>query len=80
MKRTILIVLASYLCGYTATVSAQEVKDKQYYSQHMEEARKFAKECHSTKRQFSEANDQCQDAKSTVWLYDHSSRPVVQKK
>ncbi|GKV83688.1 hypothetical protein PEC106664_44620 [Pectobacterium carotovorum subsp. carotovorum] len=75
MNKSIFTLLILSILGYTAAVNAQEVKDKKYYREHIDEARELAKNCKSkikplTKEQRPDVSDNCQNAKSAVWLYD----------
>ncbi|EJB8472908.1 hypothetical protein MW376_003028 [Citrobacter freundii] len=61
-------------------VNAQIIKDTHYYKEHIEEAKTVVKECR-TKEQKAEKEfhpikpDNCQSAKTAVWLYNHTYKP-----
>ncbi|MFJ5406978.1 EexN family lipoprotein [Pectobacterium punjabense] len=80
VNKSIFMLLILSILGYTAAVNAQEVKDKKYYSEHIDEARELAKNCKSNiktpvRGQRPDSPDNCQNAKSAVWLYDHAYKP-----
>ncbi|MBN3050854.1 hypothetical protein H4F45_05035 [Pectobacterium brasiliense] len=77
VNKSIFTLLILSILGYTAAVNAQEVKDKKYYREHIDEARELAKSCKPntkppTKGLRPDAPDNCQNAKSAVWLDDHT--------
>lgn len=85
MKKYILIKKIAFpfflfITLHIGTVNAQIIKDTDYYKEHIDEARAVVKECKTNEQKaekdsYQIKNDNCQSAKTAVWLYRHTYKP-----
>ncbi|QXB22628.1 hypothetical protein [Lelliottia amnigena] len=85
MKKNTLIKLIVFPFLLSSTlhlgvVNAQMIKDTDYYKEHIEEAKTVVKECKTKEQKIEKGSypaspDNCQSAKTAVWLYNHTYKP-----